>query len=284
VVAVLLAAAVYGKYAALMFVTFAQAELAGLQTTTTNRSAIVETSAWTIATQAWRFVGAWYVIAALGLVIAIVGRRQVLLPVILLAATLAPALYHMYIHESVSLDKHLDFGLVFAAPLIGVAASLTAKTWQRIAVGIGAAWLVLSGLASSKFIYGEWANTKPLVDVMSYAFDSAPYIRTLGDVYEPPRYYFQDSTDYWQWDTTDSIFYHDPELGDLQGLQAAEHGLHDHYWQYVYFDEKSTGISQQITPFLVENGYRLTDKVTLVNNTGDDVYDIWQNFDPPPAS
>lgn len=321
VVGVLLSAAVLSKYAALMFVPFAlavmaftpprrtaairfaglaavmtagvltllaltisQAELAGLQTTTTNRSAIVETSAWTIATQAWRFVGPWYVVAVIGLVVCAVTRRQVLLPVLLLAATLAPAIYHMYIHESVSLDKHLDFGLVFAAPLIGLAASVTRRTWQRLAVGVGAAWLVLSGLASSKFIYGEWANTKPLVDVMAYAFDSAPYIRTLGDVYEPARYHFQDTTEYWQWDTTDSIFYQDPERGDLQGLEAAKEGLHDRYWQYVYFDENSTGISKQIAPLMSEYGYRLTDKVTLANNAGDDVYDIWQNFDPPPTN
>jgi hypothetical protein len=120
------------------------------------------------------------VVAVIGLVVCIVTRRQVLLPVLLLAATLAPAIYHLYIHESVSLDKHLDFGLVFAAPLIGLAASVTRQTWQRLAVGLGAAWLVLSGLASSKFIYGEWANTKPLVDVMAYAFDSAPYIRNAA--------------------------------------------------------------------------------------------------------
>jgi hypothetical protein len=60
--------------------------------------------------------------------------------------------------------------------------------------------------------------------------------------------------------------------------------LHDHYWQYVYFDENSTGISAQIAPLMSEYGYRLTDKVTLTNNAGDDVYDIWQNFDPPPTN
>jgi len=39
-----------------------------------------------------------------------------------------------------------------------------------------------------------------------------------------------------------------------------------------------------LTPLLSSYGYELTDTVTLTNNRGNDVYQIWQNFDPPPAS
>jgi len=167
--------------------------------------------------------------------------------------------------------------------LIGLAATVTRTTWQRAALAAAATWLVISGLFSSRFLFDEWSNSTPLTDVMTYAFHDAPYIRTLGDVYEPARYHFEDSTDYWQWDTTDSIFYHDPVKGDLHGVEAGQAGLHNHYWQYVYFDG-STGPSQTLTPLLSSYGYELTDTVTLTNNRGNDVYQIWQNFDPPPAS
>jgi len=319
VVGVLLTAAVVTKYASLLFVPFAlgvmvltparrglglrlavlsgvitagalaalttigNAELDGLRYTTTNRSAIAQTPAGTIAAQVWDFVGPWYVVALIGLLVAIVTQRRVFLPLLLTAAALAPGMYQAYIHESVSLDKHLDFGLVFAAPLIGLAATVTRTTWQRAALAAAATWLVISGLFSSRFLFDEWSNSTPLTDVMTYAFHDAPYIRTLGDVYEPARYHFEDSTDYWQWDTTDSIFYHDPVKGDLHGVEAGQAGLHNHYWQYVYFDG-STGPSQTLTPLLSSYGYELTDTVTLTNNRGNDVYQIWQNFDPPPAS
>jgi hypothetical protein len=31
-------------------------------------------------------------------------------------------------------------------------------------------------------------------------------------------------------------------------------------------------------------GYKLTDTVRLTNNSGGEVYYVWQNFDPPPAT
>jgi hypothetical protein len=219
-----------------------------------------------------------------GLLVVAVTQRRILLPVLLMVATITPAVYQAHIHEGVSLDKHLDFGLVFGAPLIGLAGTVTRATWQRVVLGVAAAWLAISGLVTSRFLFNEWSNSTPLTDVMSYAFHDAPYIRTLGDVYEPARYHFEDSTQYWQWDTTDSIFYHDRVKGDLRGIEAAKAGLHARYWQYVYLDGSSTGISRQLIPLMSSYGYKLTDTVRLTNNSGGEVYYVWQNFDPPPAT
>jgi 4-amino-4-deoxy-L-arabinose transferase-like glycosyltransferase len=264
--------------------TIGRPELAGVRLTTTNRSAIQQTSPWLIAQQTWHYVGPWYVVSVVGLLVVAVTQRRILLPVLLMVATITPAVYQAHIHEGVSLDKHLDFGLVFGAPLIGLAGTVTRATWQRVVLGVAAAWLAISGLVTSRFLFNEWSNSTPLTDVMSYAFHDAPYIRTLGDVYEPARYHFEDSTQYWQWDTTDSIFYHDRVKGDLRGIEAAKAGLHARYWQYVYLDGSSTGISRQLIPLMSSYGYKLTDTVRLTNNSGGEVYYVWQNFDPPPAT
>jgi 4-amino-4-deoxy-L-arabinose transferase-like glycosyltransferase len=317
-VAVMLSLAVVTKYASLMFVPFAlgamfltparrtvgvkfsvltallttlilvvlaktigKSSLAGIRYTTTKRSVIERVSLHSILSETWHFAGPWWLIAFLGVGVAFYKQKRLFLPILFAVGMIAPMLYQAHIHENVSLDKHLDFGLVFGAPLIGLAATAISRSWQKIVLVGVSVWLVISGLATSRFLYGEWANTSALTDTMSYALKADPYIHTLGDVYEPVRYHFEDSTQFWQWDTTDSLFYQSPTKGDMRGLPAAEQGLADHYWQYVYLDG-TTGDSQTLMKEMGKFGYKLTDKVVLHNNRGDDTYYVWQNFDPKP--
>jgi hypothetical protein len=262
--------------------TIGKADVQGLKSTTTNRTAIEFTSVRVLAEQTWHFVGPWWVVAMLGAVIAAVTQRRRLLPLLLAAGMVAPFVYQAHIHESVSLDKHLDFGLVFGAPLIGLTATVTRAMWQRLVVLAMSTWLLLTGLSVSNFLFHQWSNTTPLARVMSYAFKSDPYIKTLGDISEPLRYHFEDSTEYYQWSTTDSVTYQPKSGPPLTGLAAAKAGLAAHYWQYVYLDGV-VGLSRDITPLMAKDGYKLTDTVVLHNDGGDDTYQIWQNFDAAAA-
>ncbi len=312
VVGLLLAVAVVSKYAALMFVPvvlaviwlslgqrwrstrFAMAAglatagilaalvltvggpaLEGLATTTTNRNiignAIWQDVALMTVTSIWPYllltpIAAGYIAVRL---------RRPLLALVLLGAMLAPAVYHAYIGESVSLEKHLGFGLLFASLAIGalLSARLVHPARKLVAVGV-LAGLGIAGLAGSDRLYGEWSNSDQLADVMAYSWEATPYMRTLGDVAEPLRYRFMHETESWQWTTTDSIYY-----DGQRGIEAAEAGLRDRYWQYVYFNG-TTQESRELMPRMEAFGYELTNTITLHNNYGSDTYYVWENYRP----
>ena len=132
----------------------------------------------------------------------------------------------------------------------------------------------IAGLAGSDRLYGEWSNSNQLSDVMAYSWEATPYMRTLGDVAEPLRYRFMHDTESWQWTTTDSIYY-----DGQRGIEAAEAGLRDRYWQYVYFNG-TTQESRELMPRMEAFGYELTNTITLHNNYGTDTYYVWENYEP----
>ena len=312
VVGLLLTVAVVSKYAALMFVpvvlaviwlslgqrwrstrfalgagvvaavilavlafTVGRPALEGLATTTTDRDIIAQATWQDITlmtvTSIWPYlvvgsIAAWYVAVKL---------RRPLLALVLLGAMLAPAVYHAYIGESVSLEKHLGFGLLFASLAIGALLSARIAHPARRLVSVGVIGVLgLAGLAESHRMYGEWSNSDQLSDIMAYSWEATPYMRSLGDVAEPLRYRFMHDTEYWQWTTTDSIYY-----DGLRGLEAAESGLRDRYWQYVYLNG-TTQESRELMPRMESFGYELTNTITLHNNYGNDTYYIWENYEP----
>jgi hypothetical protein len=141
--------------------------------------------------------------------------------------------------------------------------------------------LAVFGAATSAQIFSGWSNTAALTEVLEYKFRAAPYLRALGEPYEPIRYAFGASTEYWQWASTDPItaLYYEPPGGQpLRGVEAAKAGLADGYWQVVYLNG-STAASQELEPLLTGFGYTMTDIVPLTNAQGADVYRIWQKFD-----
>ncbi|WP_111765977.1 ArnT family glycosyltransferase [Nakamurella deserti] len=268
---------------ALFVATVGAEDYAGFRSTTSGRSGtsiVLPDSPWGIVVRAAGFAGPWFVLAFVGAVVAIVRFRRYGLAVVLLAAAVAPVAYQALIGEAVSIEKHIDFGLVFAAPLIGVLAMRTAQPWRKFVMLGAVVTLLISGAATSARIYDGWSNTRALTDTLEYKFRAAPYIRTLGEPFEPVRYAFNASTEYWQWATTDPVqaLYYEPAEGPaLRGLDAARAGLSDGYWQVVYFNG-STGASQELEPLLAGFGYTLTDTVPLISKDKVDVYRIWQRF------
>lgn len=226
------------------------------------------------------FAGPWYLLMVVGGIMLFVRRRNRVLAAVLFGAAILPVLYQGYLGEAVSLDKHIAFGLVFGVPLIGVIAGLATRAGMTMLLGLVLVVLTIYGAATSSRIFSAWSNTKALTDVMAYKFAAAPYIRTLGEPFEPVRYAFVESTEYWQWATTDPIealYFQTDDGQPLRGIAAAKAGLQADYWQVVYLNG-STGASQELEPLLPGFGYQLTDTVNLQNANGPDVYRIWQRF------
>lgn len=312
-VALLLSLAVVTKYAALMFVPFVLAviwlapgkhwrsvrfatltglltaallavvaltvgrpALAGLTSTTTDRDAVVVASWQDIALLTAETIWPYLLVGLVAAGYIALRLRRPLLAMVLLGGMLAPAVYQAYIGETISLEKHLGFGLVFIALAVG--ALLSAPTVHPIRRVISVAVIgvmAIVGLASSHRLYDGWSNSQELSDVMAYSWEATPYMRTLGDVGEPLRYRFMDETEDWQWTTTDSIFY-----DGQRGLEAAEAGLRDRYWQYVYLDG-TTAESRELIPKMESFGYELTNTIDLRNHYGPDIYYVWENHEAP---
>ncbi|MBD1537743.1 glycosyltransferase family 39 protein [Arthrobacter sp. S13_S34] len=250
--------------------------LEGLAKTTTDRDVINQATWQDIAFMTFRSIWPYLVVGPVAAAYVAVKLRRPLLALALLGAMLAPAAYQAYIGESVSLEKHLGFGLLFISLAIG--ALLSAPTVHRVRRLVSVAVigvLAIAGLAESHRLYNGWSNTKKLSDIMAYSWESMPWMRTLGDVGEPLRYRFIHETENWQFTTTDWIYY-----DGKNGMVAAEAGLRDRYWQYVYLNG-STQASRELMPRMESFGYELTNTISLQNNYGTDTYYIWENYDPP---
>ncbi|BCW21101.1 hypothetical protein NtRootA9_38090 [Arthrobacter sp. NtRootA9] len=312
VVGLLLTVAVVSKYAALMFVPFVlaviwmssqerwrttkfagaagllsgliltilaftvgSAALEGLAATTTERNVINAATWQDVAFMTMRSIWPYLLVVPVAAGYIAWKLRRPLLAAVLLMAMLAPAIYQAYIGESVSLEKHLGFGLLFGSLAVGALLSgrILHPARRLLSVGVITV-LVIAGLAESNRLFGSWSNSKQLSDIMAYSWEATPYMRTLGDVGEPMRYRFMHDTEVWQFTTTDWIYYN-----GQNGMPAAEAGLRDRYWQYVYLCG-ATQASRDLMPRMESFGYKLTNTVTLRNHYGNETYYIWENYEP----
>lgn len=171
--------------------------LTGVETTTTNRaqgtdsaSLILKDSAeWSGVVFLIALVGAWFLIRLPQ------GDRHAALPTarwqrvclaLLLAGTalLAPA-YQLHLHTAVSLQKHVGFGLFFAAPLAGYGlVRLVGPNFHRVQIGICVAVLTFAlGMGQSLFQFHVWPNSAALVDqILRYQKPNGHYLVSSDEV------------------------------------------------------------------------------------------------------
>jgi Dolichyl-phosphate-mannose-protein mannosyltransferase len=121
-------------------------------------------------------------------------RRALLGALMAGSALLAPA-EQIRIHTFVSLQKHVGFGLLLAAPIIGVGlARVIGDHFRRTQIGIavwGAALVV--GMTQANNLFNAWPNSSVLVaDMAKYLRPGAHY---LVEVDEVPIYYLRQYSD-----------------------------------------------------------------------------------------
>jgi hypothetical protein len=203
-----------------------RAHLAGLTSTTTGRAAASD-GALELLLDTVRWVGPLFLLAVLGTLLyarrermgelphgagasaasdglgaggstagsgAESGRSRTarLLLGVLLSATalLAPA-YQMHLHTGTSLHKHVGFGLLFAAPMAGVAMSrLAGAHFRRPELAIvGWVLLLVLGLAQSQDRYHVWPDTSRLIATLRPQL--APDRHYLVGANWVPQYYLR---------------------------------------------------------------------------------------------
>ncbi|MGC0338563.1 ArnT family glycosyltransferase [Streptomyces sp. SLBN-8D4] len=268
--------------------------LAGVKSTTTNRAHGADT-AMSLAEKSVEWGGLMFAAAVAGAVaytlrgrmnesprshgLAGPGWRWRALTGLVLAGTalLAPA-YQIHLSTSVSLYKHLDFGLLFAAPMAGVGViRLVGKHFRYPQLGI-LLWVtaLCLGVSQSEWRFGLWPDSTPLVKAIE------PYMKPkgkyLGATYEVPVYYLRGKTEQDQWTSTYGIGYSDKNGKIHHGQEGYRLAIQAGYFDLVVLDGIATpDIDKYIEQQVTKNGnYRLVGKIPYrLSGGGTGSYQIW---------
>jgi len=188
-------------------------------------------------------------------------RRAALGIVLAGTALLAPA-EQIHLHTSVSLQKHIGFGLFFAAPIAGVGlVRLMGDHFRRVQLGI-AVWAValVLGMTQARDLYSGWTNSTQLVHDL--AIDARPNAHYLVEAPEVPIYYLIGNPDAQpdQFTSTYNIGYADSREGKfLTGDAGYVAAIQDGYFRVVSYNYQTTpGVDEVLAAALEANpAYKL---------------------------
>lgn len=210
-------------------------------------------------------------------------RTRAGLAAVLTASALLATVYQVHIHQMQSLHKHIGFGLLFAAPVAGLAVSrlsrLTAADPRRripgLALGLAVALAWYAGHAAAPE-YG-WPNSAGMVSALRPLTRDGDF-KYLAEENEVPRYYLRDSTQPYEWLTTFYFSYTTKRGRHLDGLPAYQAAIADHYFTLVVLDFGPTAaLDKQLTATLARHGsgYHLAATVPAHTSHGTQNYYIW---------
>jgi 4-amino-4-deoxy-L-arabinose transferase-like glycosyltransferase len=256
---------------------------AGLRATTTARHVGTDSTAIVLAKSA-TWGGPLFLVALGGALLLMFTRRStsptwlriLLASLLTLTALLAPA-YQVHLHTLVSLHKHIDFGLFFAAPLAGLAVARLLgaglRNMHRLAAALGVCLLVAgSGLASSSALYREWPNASAMIGVLRSQVRPVTG-RYLVEESEVPRYYLASLAEPYQWTGT-YFFSYKGQVGEA----AYRAAIADRFFDVVVFRYGPTAsLDHAVDADLVaERGYELIARVPYTSGFGAGTYSIWR--------
>jgi 4-amino-4-deoxy-L-arabinose transferase-like glycosyltransferase len=191
-------------------------------------------------------------------------------------AVLAPA-YQIYLHEPVSLHKHIGYGLFFAAPMAAVGITrMVGSHFRHPQLGI-LAWvtLLVLGMVQSNTLYHAWPNSDTLITTLRKQL--VPGGHYLVEANSVPRYYLRNEVGFDQWTSTYTITYQTADKKVLTGEQGFKAALTDGYFDAVVFDHTVTGqLDNKLTAQLrAEGKYRLLVSIPYRDSYGAGFYQVW---------
>jgi hypothetical protein len=203
-------------------------------------------------------------------------RRAVLGAVMAGSILLAPA-EQIRIHTVVSLQKHVGFGLLLAAPIVGVGlARVVGDHFRRTQIGIAVWGAALTlGMTQANNLFNAWPNSTVLVaDMARYLRPGAHY---LVEVDEVPIYYLRHDADAQpdQFTTTFFIGYVGKRGGYLTGSAGYVAAIKAGYFQVVAFNYQTTPAVDAVIArtLAADPDYRLA--AVIPNGNGTVTQYIW---------
>ncbi|HEU5428591.1 MAG TPA: glycosyltransferase family 39 protein [Actinocrinis sp.] len=205
--------------------------------------------------------------------------RAALVTLMLGTALLAPA-NQLRIHTDVALQKHIGFGLMFAAPLAGYGlVRLVGGHFGRLQLGIGAAVVAFAfGMSQSHIMFRGWPDANRLVaTIKQYQKPGGHYLVEIDEV---PIYYLRGDTNAEpsQFTSTFAFLYLDWQGKWLTGDIAYQTAVEQGYFQVVAIDGTTTpevdqailkGLHSPISP------YRIVSEYNVQTAYGPTTYQVW---------
>ena len=203
--------------------------------------------------------------------------HRIVLGVVLTGTALLAPLDQMHLHTDVSFQKHIGFGLLFAAPMAGIGlARIIGAHFHRAQFGV-LVWggCLLLGMVQASHLYADWPNGRPLVAELSRYL--APHAHYLVEVSEVPGYYLMYNPDARadQFSSTYFISYTEKNGTTLTGDAGYEQAVRDGYFRVIAYDDTVTAPLDHILARMLMDDpqYRLA--ATLANSNGLGTYYIW---------
>ncbi|MGB3772788.1 MAG: glycosyltransferase family 39 protein [Rhodococcus sp. (in: high G+C Gram-positive bacteria)] len=231
--------------------------MGGIMSTTASRTPISPASTERLLDHVITWAGPWLALAVLG---AVVMWRRPVVALLLLAMSVATAVQHIRIHEETSLSKHLAFGLVFAAPLIGAlgARFLATSRWIGVPfIALVAVSLGSMGLTHSQQFLTTWVDDGAVVEQLREDIPRVPGKAVLGEEPSAQRYELRGELAPILWTDTFSFGY-----DNLTGIEAYEQAIDQSHFGIIYLT-LNTANGKLINSYLTseETPYRLSAKV-----------------------
>ncbi|MFD9391158.1 ArnT family glycosyltransferase [Streptomyces sp. NPDC060000] len=207
------------------------------------------------------------------------GWRLALGVVLTGTALLAPA-YQIHLQTSVSLNKHIGYGLLFAAPMAGVGVSRLMGAhfrFPQLAIAVGVLALTL-GMSQSAQNYGIWPNGTYLMPEL--AKNVRPGQKWLGQPHEAPVYYLsrEGLTDYTLWTSVYYIDYTGRQGRHLMGADGYRAAIDDGWFDGVVLDwsDQPGDIQALVRGEMRTSGrYRLASALVYRTSVGTGHFEIW---------
>jgi len=265
---------------AIAYVIVDHAAFHALTHSTTNRAAFLKAPRGALFQHLLEMGNIVLALALLGVVSLFVRRSGPrLLALVLFGSALLAPLYHIYMREPISFDKHIAYGLFFAAPLAGAALawlsgyerapawSSSHGQWLPAAAAVMVVFTI--GLHQSHTLYGNWANTSALSGVLHTQLRDGTG-RVLAEDIEVARFDARDVTEEWQWNSFYYPYYILPDHQRLFGDDALIRAIDDRYYDLVelsfnYFPDKAFFLAGHMAE---TRNYDLIAMLPLVNSYG----------------
>jgi 4-amino-4-deoxy-L-arabinose transferase-like glycosyltransferase len=231
----------------------------GIISTTAHRNPMSPSPREELAWYVIQWVGPWLLLAVLG---ALTQRRRWPISVVLLTMSVIGPLQQIRIGEGTSLSKHVAFGIVFAAPLIGslFAWMITRSKWMGVPVTVVvAATLMLFGANYAGQFLTTWVDDREIVAQLREEIAISPQKAILGEEPSAQRYALRALTAPEQWNDTFALLY-----GNKTGLTAYREAIDQTHFGTIYLT-LNTPNGKKINEYLTysQTPYRLSKKLPL---------------------
>ena len=210
--------------------------------------------------------------------------RRLCLGLLLTGTALLAPVYQAHLHTDISFQKHIGFGLFFAAPMAGLGlARLLGDHYRRphIAVGVWSLALVL-GLVQTTHMYQVWPNSTQFVRTFSAYLK--PHARYLVEVPEVPIYYLlgHKNAQPSQFTSTFYINYRNSKGVLLTGTVGFTAAVDAGYFQVVAYNNEITGAADAVLALALSasKDYYLAAEIHINDVFGPGDYFIWVKGHP----